>query len=272
MQGLLLCAASLFVLSCNLAQTNRPPVFSGIGWATSNYDPSFWTKTGGTAPATGFRCFQVFIDDPDVRQDIVEITVSDPLGQSWSLEDDYDSESGYWGGYFYYSSSSPDRIELGTYEVLARDSAGHEISSTFAVNRPGEVSGTGFLFSPDYGGIKTGGDPMLARAFDLSGSKTAGDLTVSFKVNDSRVYNGWVWFYDAAGGYIGYSDWFKDTINGGSGLHTDGITANSLVLTAADLTGFFDSIAGFHVVLTDGAQLAPEINYDHRSISAYAEF
>ncbi len=58
-------------------------------------------------------------------------------------------------------------------------------------------------------------------------------------------------------------------------MKTDG-SPNTLQILSVDLdlgTYNFIDIDGFHVVLTDGAQYAPEDTYyDHRSISAYAQF
>ena len=97
--ALLLFAISLLTLSCNLSQGNQPPSFSNeIGWATSNMDLSFGGKRGEVQPATAFLLFQVFIDDPDGRDDIDEIDVIHPDGFAWYIEGHYNEEEGYWGG------------------------------------------------------------------------------------------------------------------------------------------------------------------------------
>jgi hypothetical protein len=274
--ALLTCAAGFLTPSCNLSQKNQPPTFSNnIGWAASNVDLSYGGKWGDTQPATAFRLFQVLIDDPDGREDIVEIDVIDPEGRTWYIEDHYLEAYSYWGGWWYYVDSRPNRVELGIYEVVARDSAGHEITSSVSFNSPGSLGGSGFLYSEDYTGSTVGGVEMLNRASNLSGTKGASDLSISFSVNDSRVFNGWIWFYDGSADFITNSDWFKDTINGGSGLNTGG-TSNTVNLSVDDLdlgSYAFSDIAGFHVILTDGAQYAPEDTYfDHRSISAYEVF
>jgi len=208
----------------------------------------------------------------------VEIDVIDPEGRTWYIEDDYEEAYGYWGGWWYYVGSERDRVELGTYEVVARDSEGHEISTTVSFNRPGSSSGSGFIYSEDYSGDRTGGAEMLNRASNLSGTKGVSDLTISFTVDDSQVINGWIWFYDDSVevNYITVSDWLKGTVNGGGGLNTNG-ALNTLNISAAELGDLgsyaFSDIAGFHVILTDGDQYAPEDTYyDHRSISAYKLF
>jgi len=85
--------------------------------------------------------------------------------------------------------------------------------------------------------------------------------------------------WDSSAGYLGWTGWFRSTINGGTGIRTDGST-NTLVVYFTD-PGFDpgthnpSEIDGFHVVLTDGAQYtqpADDTWYDYRSISAYTLF
>jgi hypothetical protein len=273
---LLFCVVSLFLLSCNLFQKNEAPIFSGdFGWATSDVDPTYWTKRGDTAPATAFRGFWVYVDDPDGYQDITEIDVIHPNGvDTWYIEGHYNSEDGYWGGWYYYDNDTPNTVELGTYTVVVRDSANHEITGNISFNSPGSSSGSGFIYSEDYSGSTTGSVAMIHRASNLSGTKNLSDLSISFTVSDNRVINGGVLFYDSSASYITWSGLFKNTINSGGVLKTDGNT-NTLQISSVDLDlgGFtFGDIAGFHVCLTDGAQYAPVETYDHRSISEYVQF
>jgi hypothetical protein len=272
------CFLGLLLIGCNLQQKNRPPSFlKACGWATSNVHASFWTKYGDPAPqATAFRLFQVFVDDADGYQDVTSVKVIHPNGSSyWALEDDYNAEGGYWGGWYYWQSNSPHAVDLGTYTVLVRDSAGHEITDAITFALPGSTTGSGFIYSEDYKDSTSGGEWMIRRASVTSRAKGLADLTVSFTVSDSRVINGWVWLYDAAASYITWSGFFRDKVNNGNGLKVDG-TTNTLQLAATGLelgTHAFADIAGFHLVLTDGAQYAPEVTqYDNRSVSAYVQF
>jgi hypothetical protein len=238
-------------------------------------DLSFGGKRGEVQPATAFLLFQVFIDDPDGHDDIEEIDVIHPDGFAWYIEDDYDEAGGYWGGWYYYSNSAPHAVVLGIYEVVARDSADHEITASVSINTPGSSIGSGFIYSEDYTGPTVGGVEMLNRATSPSGTKGASELSLSFMVNDSRVNNGRISFYDSNGDWITVSDWFKDIINGGSGLNTDG-SLNTLNISSSklDLQGYsYSDVAGYHVALFDGAQYAPEdTQYDHRSFSEYELF
>jgi len=277
---------TLFVLiSCDLSQKNKSPSFSRYsGWTAENIDPSYWTKLGDTSDATAFRDFWIYVDDPDGVDDIVLITVTDPNDYTWTLQNSetgkslYDEDGGFWGGWRRHDDSgSPHTLILGTYTVLVRDSGGNEITWSVDFNAPGSSSGSGFLYTEDYTLSTAGGSKMLQRATSISGTKGASDITIQFKVDDTRVINGYVWFYDDTADYITLSDFFRNTINSSSGIiYTDGVTTNTLQMTASELdlgSYSLSDVAGFHIVLTDGEQYAPyETWYDHRSISEYLQF
>ena len=277
---------TLFVLiSCNLSQKNESPSFSRyVGWVAENIDPSYWTKDGGISNATAFRDFWIYVDDPDGVGDIVLITVTDPNDSTWTLQNSktgkshYTRDGGFWGGWErYYDSDNPHTVILGTYSVLVRDSEENEITTSIDFNAPGSSSGSGFIYSEDYTLSTAGGTKMLQRAISISGAKGASDMTIQFKVDDNRVINGYVWFYDGTASYITWSDFFKNTINGDSGvIYTDGITTNTLQISVSELdfgSYALSDVAGFHIVLTDGEQYAPyETSYDNRSVSEYVQF
>ena len=273
------------LMSCELSQKNEPPSFLRyVGWTAENIDPSYWTKRGDTSNATAFRDFWVYVDDPDGVDDIVLIQVTDPNYSTWTLQNSetgksyYDEDGGFWGGWMrHYDSDSPHTVVLGTYMVFARDSAGNEITTSVSFNAPGSSSGSGFIYSENYSLSTAGGSKMLQRATSISGIKGASDITIQFKVDDTRVINGYVWFYDNTLNYITGSDWFRTTINSNSGIiYTDGITANTLQISSSELdlgSYSLSDVNGFHIVLTDGAQYAPnETWYDNRSISEYVRF
>jgi hypothetical protein len=166
---------------------------------------------------------------------------------------------------------------LGTHTTVVRDSRDHEISRTDTFNGPGGALGYSFAYTEDFGGVTFGGTPLIRRATPLSGDRYRNRIEVQFTVNDADVYDGYVWLYDSSAHYIGWTDWFRTTINGGGGLYTNGAT-NTLVayFTGLDLgTHSASEIGGFHVVLTDGTQYVQPSDdtwYDYRSISAYGTF
>jgi hypothetical protein len=167
-------------------------------------------------------------------------------------------------------------VALGAYSVYVRDSADHETAGLVDFFYPGQDTDSGYddLFSEDFLGTHPADEDMLFRATGLSGTNNGTTISVDFQVNDPRVYNGYLWFYDSAGEYITWSGWFTD-LEGVGWLNTAG-GVNTLDLTASDLDlgGYsLSDIEGFHVVLCDGAQYAPNLTYyDHRSISAYTTF
>jgi hypothetical protein len=264
----------LLASGCKSNATNQAPSFAGEqGWAIENIDPTFWTNA---PPATMYRNFWIYAEDPDGAQDIVYIAVTDSSGHYWTLQDDYDPTYDYWGGWGRcYDSSSPDMARLGSYEVLVRDSAGHEITTTIACNGPAGESGFSFVYSEAYSGNLSGGTPALRKATSLDGTRDADQITVKFTVDDARVHEGWLWLYDSSGHYIGWTDRFWGIINSGSGIYTDD-SLNTLVMSSTQLkleSGHsFTEVAGFEVVLTDGGQYTEPTWYDYRSISAHLDF
>ena len=244
-------------------------------------DPTYWSKSGTTGNDSAYRSFRVYVSDPDGGHDIDVITVTDPGAITWPLRSldlsiyRYDEQGGFWGGWFLYWPTLQYNVLLGEYSVTVRDRSGAEISDTLPFTLPGSTSGSGFVYSDEYVGSTVSGTEMLYRAIVTSSVKNAGDLTIEFQVDDSRVNNGQIWFYDADANKITESDYFAAAINGGGGLKTDN-TTNTLVIASGDLDlGSYSwaDLTGFHVVLVDGAQYTPGgTEWDHRSISAYEIF
>jgi hypothetical protein len=263
---------------------NQPPSFSyDPGWVVENIDQSYWTST---QPGEIFGDFWVYVTDPDGVADIAYVSVTDPKGTEFVLQDTatgvshYNSTQDYFGGWVrYYTGGQPNTFQLGSYDVLVRDSAQHEIHQSFVVTAPGSsTSSTGFLYD-SYWSFTGTGIAALAKASLTAASNSSGTITVTFNVTDSNVWNGYIWFYDASDNYVAGTDFLRDIaakINGGIGFYNDG-TSNTVTLQAsdlADLTQSFADIAGARVVMTDGYQYHPTHDswYDHRSISANRTF
>jgi len=258
-------------------KNGEPEIIGNSGWVVENIDPSFWTKWGQSSDATAFLGLWIYASDPDGIQDITYVSVISPRDELFVLRDKsigvdhYDDDNDRFGGRLYYSLDHPHGVTLGRYTVLIRDSAGHEVTDTISVNSPGTKSGSGSIYSENYTGSTSSSPKMLKRASILSATKGSGDITIQFRTDDLRVYNGYVWFYDASANYITSSGYFKNKVNDGAGLRTDG-TIDTLKVQSSDLElgdFTFDDIKGLHVILMDGAQYAPEEAYDHRSISQY---
>lgn len=119
--------------------------------------------------------------------------------------------------------------------------------------------------------------PIIKRAINVSGSK-AESISVSFDLNDPLLFNGYIWFYDIEGSYVGVAGFFRDVetgiissmINNGSAIYRDGST-NTVIVQPDDIrysTGkTYDQISFCHIILTDGEQYPEFTGYDCRSIS-----
>jgi hypothetical protein len=256
---------------------SAPPTAEITGWCTENIDESFWTKWGYQPGGTAYFDIWVVASDPNGIGDITYVEVTNPEGIYWILrdsstgEDQYDPAGGFFGGWGRYYDE-PHKVLLGQYSVLVRDRAGYEATDSINFSGPGSISGNGFIYSEDYTGSTVEGIEMLKRASVTDTTKGLIDITIKFQVDDDRVYNGFVWFYDESAEFITWSDYFKNTINSGAGIYNDGAT-NTLQIQSSDLelgSYIWDDIKGFHVVLTDGAQYSlEEEKWDHRSISQY---
>jgi len=250
-------------------------------WSTQNVDPTYWSKSGASGSDSAYRSFRVFVADPDGEHDIDLIIVTDPNGNTWTLRnlelqfDRYDDAGGFWGGWFLYWPTLQYKILLGDYSVTVKDRSGAEINGTLSFTLPGSTSGNGFIYSDEYVGSTVGGTEMLYRAIVTSSIIGGSNLTIEFQVDDTRVNNGQIWFYNDSENLIAESDYFESTINGGGGIFTNN-SPNTLVLSSGDLdlgSYTWGDIVGFHVVLVDGAQYSTGgTEWDHRSISAYEIF
>jgi len=264
-----------------VVDVSAQPTAKITSWVTENIDNSFWTKDGGSGGGTAYFDIWIEASDPDGIDDITYVKVTNPEGYYWVLRDSgtgkdhYDPEGGFFGGWRrYYSSDHPHKFILGLYSVLVRDSTGNEATDSVNFSAPGSTSGDGFIFSEDYTGSTVDGIEMLKRASITNAAKGIREITIEFQVDDDRVYNGFVWFYDNSAEYITWSGLFKNTINSGAGIYTNGAT-NTLRIQSFDLElGSYNwaDIKGFHVILRDGAQFSPEEDWEHRSISQYQAF
>jgi hypothetical protein len=132
----------------------------------------------------------------------------------------------------------------------------------------------------------------LMRPIATSSVKTASDLTVNFTVKGSNVHNGWIWFYNASGSYIGRSVYFLDAstgtpfggMNSGGGFSSTDGSVNSVAIAQTDIidsygeaitAAAFGDITQAWVVVVDGAQYAGPgsfADYDYRAISGGINF
>jgi hypothetical protein len=278
-------------LACHGSDAAGPTVtVKGVGWYEENIDPSFLISpppNNGTA----FFDFWVFYDGDIAFDDLQYARVYLPDGSYWNLAptaDFLDTTKKAIGGWRrWWWVTTPGMLPIGPMRAEVKLRNGADSSAGFNIPAPGSsTSGTyTTMHTEDATSPPLDSAPMVRRATPgATNTVTAATqtITITFSVSDTKVYDGWVWFYDTSKTYLGVSKYLMDPATGaaspllaGSVLHRDG-TTNTLTLSASDVSlvsgKTFDQIAAARVVLTDGAQYTSttHLRYDCRSISALA--
>jgi hypothetical protein len=264
-------------LACGSSTPTTPTTaltvtITGVGWYEENIDPTTWT----TPPPNGQAAFFDFIihySGEITFSDIEYARVYLPGGTRWwTLNKDtrfFDAAAKTIGGFGrWYDNAQPNILPLGDLLVEVKLTSGAISRYTRYVPAPASLTADPFstMYTEDLTPPPAASTPMIKRAsLGATNTSTAATQTLSltFSVNDPRVYNGFVWLYDAAGAYLGGYFYFRDSATDlirpalGGVLATDG-TLNTLTLHPTDLTfnagATFSQVARFEIVLTDGAQ------------------
>lgn len=236
-----------------------------------------------------------FADTGLEATDFASIRIISPTGMSWTIDDAsdfenwYDSEESWYpiGNIYSTKLDGGSYVALGNYTVEVTLKNGNKAKKTLFVPAPGSASTDGyeFAYTEDYSGAANPPSNYVALPKRATITNATLDLQeesvkVAFSVDDSTIYSGWLWFYDEAGDWIGYSELLRDyetgsvlaQLNGNATLLTDGST-NTLTLgiSPEQLTleedALLSDIASVSVILTDGEQyVGKEANsYDARS-------
>lgn len=283
--------AALLLSGCGGAGGSPPPsvTITGLGWYEENIHPSFW-QTPPPGGQTAFYDFIIHYAGDITFADLQYARVYLPDGRYWLISRDaalFDAANhriGGWGRWF--DDTHVNLLPIGSLRVEVRLNDG--VDATYTANIPAPASATAgsytTMHSQDLLSAPPNSAPMVARATIGSANtltSATGTISLTFSVNDPKVYDGWVWFLDAGKTYLGGFFLFRNPSTGlfapqlaSSTLHTDG-TTNTLTLQAGDVQlnpgATVGQIASFHVVLTDGAQYAQGgsvLKYDCRSVSA----
>jgi hypothetical protein len=262
---------------CNVNLSNLPiedysgPDITIDAFATENIDKSYWQYK---PHVTAFFYVECTIVDPDGIDDIIEVKMDGPYDDVWTLKDNgaginmFDDNGQMWHRFY---TGVLNRIPIGEYVIMAKDTSGNEVSTAFTFGEPGSTTGTGFVYSDEYDESKVDGKKMIERVVINNVIKAEDTITVEFTIDDERVFNGRICFYDAGKNEMTRSGYIKNIVNDGNGIYTDG-SLNILVLQRENLDMTADewkNAAKLHFVVTDGEQFLPEENiYHHRSISA----
>jgi hypothetical protein len=290
-----------------LAACSQSPVASvsgeledTVGWYIGNLPENYWLSD--PRPSAVIDLFVTFKDSSINATDIdkVEITNSLSPTRSWNYTADRIAD------YFFTSPSTGKKrlsfpglwtdnlsangsvIYLGTYTVEVTLKNGKRGTASLVTPAPSALNANGYSYaysSEDYVGTPPSNYVALPKRATIQSASlnSAGDaLALNFSVNDDKVYNGWVLFFNSNGDYLGFAGDFRDfttgalypKLNNGQELRTDG-TSNILSLTATDVqvaegvTNFtLSMIKSFRIILTDGKQyIGTDSSYDTFSMS-----
>ena len=250
-----------------------------VGWTLENRDPS-WSTSGNTA---FLRASIYFTDTTLEASDFASIEISDSTDRDivWTFdeeadfEDNFNSENDVFRTNLVHSSQDDGSvIPLGTYTFEAKLKNGRSATKALLVSAPGSTAAAGknFGYTENYSGATNAPSNFVAlpkraavesAVLDLQAS----NISVAFSVTDDTIYSGWLWFYDSAGDYVGYSYNFRnyktgvlmEQLNEGASLFTDGATNTVTLAASAEQLSLEENktlsdIASISVVLTDGGQ------------------
>ncbi len=294
----------VFMLSCENESSDSEKESSvkitKLGWVIENMDPSYWIDT---VESTCFYNFWIHYDSSAV------ITVNDIEYARVCFEGSPDSEDSYWWGYdleanpellnserkciggwyrWYTYDYSYNGSMLPIGKLIASIKLKGEEPATFEliVPAPGSLTSGNYryTYTENYNGsIPSFITPMIQKADVVSGSVdlSTEKVSISFKTGDERVYNGWVWFYNANGKTVGNTKEmfrnfetkiFTSLLNNGNGVYYNN-TANLIEVTKDNIVlnspYTFADIKYAIIILTDGMQYSDDSvkGYDCRSLS-----
>jgi hypothetical protein len=282
--------AFLFLFSCSQVETKKTVSIKSIGWVSENIDLSFWS-TARTDNQHSFYDFWISYNEDLSLSEIEYARIYSAGGRYWTIpltSDYFNISKKYIGGITrFYSSTTTNYLPLTglKFEIKLKNGESGSLVKDFPA--PGSTNASVFLYqySEDYSSPNSDFSTMVKRAVINSSSITqaSSTLSIQFSTDDSKVYNGWIGFYDSSDNYLGYSKSFKDS-NGNlvssiiSTLNTNG-SLNTVNLSDSDISFqsgcSFSQISKFIVVLTDGNQYTSQGKYsayDCRSISAKTSF
>jgi hypothetical protein len=293
--AIIVVAISLLAVSCDTGEHDF--AIAAVSFTMDNKPEDYWASAS-SAPILAYH-FELLYRGDIAATDIefARVYLPGTTSQWWTIDPlDYFDPVGKTIGDMSTSHYSDDNVrELPIGELVAEVALtdGTVSRYAFTMGQPGATTTGGYAYayaaddglSPTYPSLSV---PALRRAAvtGLATDTDDGTITVGFTVNGPNANNGYVWLYDSAGDFMGASPWFRDpstgayasSVNGGAGFANADGAANTVVLSAPQITAdgaaisdaAFAAIAHCRVVLTDGAQYASMGygNYDYRSVSS----
>jgi hypothetical protein len=257
-----------------------------VGWTIDSIDPAYYTVASdvtctyylslrweGDAGLSDIEYARVYVPDHN---------------RHWSFnldEEHFDATKKRVFGSFIFSENH-NAVPIGDMQAAIKVKDGDISTLERTMSAPASTSTMGYTFAYSENGSAL--NPTYVQAIKRptvtahSIDYLAAQLSVTFTVNDSRAYDGYLWLYDAANTYVGVSSYFRGSadgavssiVNGGATFNLDG-SPNVVVLGSSDVVlqagHDFTNIAKVVVVVTDGTQYLPAGRYnayDYRAFSA----
>jgi len=168
--------------------------------------------------------------------------------------------------------------------------SGQVVSFPFTMGVPGSRSATStYVFNQDDESVAaypSVSSPAIRRATVSSMSANSSSVVVGFTIHGLHVNNGFIWFFDAGGAFVGGSPYFRDEntgtpasfmggnafSNGDGQSNTVTLSAANIMLNGVSISTPLSSIAHCRVVVSGGSQYASQTsgaytNCDYRAIS-----
>jgi hypothetical protein len=271
-------------------KNNKPKsiIISKVESVVENIDLSFWSSDFKYKRSCGISFFIYFEGDIQ-REDLQSCEVHNRYS-NWTINLDncFIKSSKSIGTYVRYYDTNLSKnfsvMTIGEYKVVLKPKYGNVINYTFIVSAPGSKKNEGyeFVYNKDYHGIK---NVKFIQSLDRANieyfEKIKEYFFIDFNINDERVSNGYVWFYDRNDKYIGTSKFFVNNfskevnsiLNNGTNFFKNGRT-NKLIISENDINFSKDAklndVYKIRIALTDGYQYFETQNkdkIDYRSIS-----
>jgi hypothetical protein len=262
-----------------------------IDYVVENIHPRYWQGDFNPKEPRLFITFYIYIKNLENCIDsIKKVEVYDSSGNPWTINLDKNTDDSMRfigaGTRFFDEtlSNSGSVLYINNYRVVITTKENEKISESFSVCEPGQKEGSAkkFLFNEDYRGQKNNSyiEALSWGKID-SAIYRKGTFDVNFSVNDRRVFNARLEFYDKNKKYLGATRWFinshskeiLDSLNNGNNFHTDGQINNVQVINQEIEVEKSKNIkkTKFIVLITkDGNQYAnsedPD-NFNHESFS-----
>lgn len=207
---------------------------------------SFWTSSN-TMGSMFLNCFLLDQSNILTGKVINEMKVFDNFGANWIIKPEvFKTRLGNWANlYSRRYSFDGSVLSLGEYtiEIVATDGLTYRRSINLSEYSSNITSLDAFIYSSDYNGrVRQGYIKAIERPIITKLSVNDEKIIIDFTVNDHRVKNAGIAFYDENKMYLGsyeyfynsFSDQIRQEVNNGEKIFIDG-TINNIIINSNDI-------------------------------------